>query len=311
MKVTALDRRAHPAGAEFSTWRAADGWLLRRMDWPQAVEAAARGSLFFAGGRGDFIEKYLEALGHWHRRGWNVTTFDWRGQGDSRGTIVGGHVESFDPLVDDCAALLAEWMEETPGPHVAVGHSMGGHLMLRVLADHSPPLAAAVLVAPMIAPNATPIPTWLGRHISGALARFGWSERRAWKENERPAPAGSSRQAYLTSCHDRYSDELWWKEQQPGFDLGPPSWGWLSAAYRSSALFTPQRLGAVDMPILILGTGRDRLVSPTAIKRAARLLPKAELFMFRTAAHELLRESDAVRLVAIARIDHFLDEHAQ
>ena len=32
--------------------------------------------------------------------------------------------------------------------------------------------------------------------------------------------------------------------------------------------------------------------------------------MFREAAHELLRESDAVRLVAMARIDQFLAKHA-
>ena len=75
-------------------------------------------------------------------------------------------------------------------------------------------------------------------------------------------------------------------------------------------MFTPARLRSVDLPILILGTAQDRLVSPTAIRRAARLLPKAELLMFRTAAHELLRESDAVRRVALARIDQFLDAHA-
>src|SRR3546814_6229454 len=87
-------------------------------------------------------------MGHWHGRGWNVDSFDWRGQGESRGTIVGGHVESFDPLVADCAALLEQWIEATPLPHVAVGHSMGGHLLLRSIAEHRPAPAGAVLVGP-------------------------------------------------------------------------------------------------------------------------------------------------------------------
>src|SRR3546814_4130708 len=190
MNLMAIDRRAHPAGAEFSVWQAPDGWSLRRMRWPQPHGFTPRGSLFFAGGRGDFIEKYLEAMGHWHGRGWNVDSFDWRGQGESRGTIVGGHVESFDPLVADCAALLEQWIEATPLPHVAVGHSIGGHLLLRTIAEHRPALAGAVLVAPMIAFNVTPIPTWLGQRIAGTFSRLGWSERRAWGENERPAPAG-------------------------------------------------------------------------------------------------------------------------
>ena len=310
MNVMAIDRRALPQGAGFFEWVAADGWSLRCMDWPQPAGADARGSLLFAGGRGDFVEKYLEPLAHWHAAGWNVTSFDWRGQGDSRGTIVGGHVESFDPLVDDCTALLEDWIRRTPGPHVAIGHSMGGHLLLRSLAERHPAVDAAVLVAPMIAPNATPIPVWMGRGIAGALAGLGWSERRAWKANERPAPTGSTRQSYLTSCPDRYADELWWKQQQPGYDLGPPSWGWVSAAYRSSARLTRDALIGVDMPVLLLGTAADRLVSPTAIRRAAAQMPYAELMMFRTAAHELLRESDSVRRVAMARIDRFLDEHA-
>lgn len=310
MKAIAADRRAHPFGAHFSTWQTPDGWALRRMDWPQPAGQHARGSLIFAGGRGDFIEKYLEPLTHWYGRGWNVTSFDWRGQGESRGDIVGGHLDSFDPLIADGAALIEHWLATTPAPHVAVAHSMGGHLLLRVIAEHRPKLAAAVLVAPLIGINATPIPPWLGRLTARTLSGIGLRQRRAWKHNERPAPRGSSRQSYLTSCADRYADELWWRTQQPGFDLGPPSWGWMDAAFRSIALFTPALFATIDLPVLILGTDRDRLVSPTAIRRAARLLPRAELLMFHAAAHEILRESDPVRLKALGRIDNFLDEHA-
>lgn len=311
MEMTAIDRRMLPAGATISTWTAPDGWPLRTLEWPQPAAAKVRGSLIFAGGRGDFIEKYLEPLGHWHRQGWNVTSLDWRGQGESRGNIKGGHLDSFDPLVADFAALAEHWLAAHPGPHVAIAHSMGGHLLLRVLAEHRPSFDAAVLVAPMIGINASPIPPWMGGLIAGAMRRLGRRQKLAWKHNERPAPAGSTRQAYLTSCADRYGDELWWRLQQPGFDLGPPSWGWLDAAYRSMKALTPARLKDVGTPLLLLGTERDRLVSPTAIRRAARLLSNAELKMYPAAAHELLRESDMVRLDALATIEAFLDQHAR
>lgn len=310
MKVEATDGRAHPEGASISRWVAPDGWALRRIDLRQDAVKTPRGSLLFASGRGDFIEKYLEPLGHWHDRGWNVASFDWRGQGDSRGDIIGGHLDSFDPLVADGAALLADWMASTPGPHVAVGHSMGGHLLLRIVAEHRPALSAAVLVAPMIGINASPVPHWLGRLVARALVAIGWSKRRAWKDNERPAPPGSSRQAFLTSCPVRYSDEGWWHAQQPGFRLGAPTWGWMDAAFRSIDSLTAKRMAGIATPTLLLGTQRDRLVSPTAIKHAARLLPNAQLHMFRDAAHELLRESDPIRLEVLARIDEFLDTYA-
>ena len=310
MLVPPPDRRSHPPEAAFSLWEAPDGWRVRVMEWQQPPGKAPRGSLIFANGRGDFIEKYLEPLGHWHAAGWNVTAFDWRGQGGSRGDIVAGHLDSFDPVVADGAALLAKWMEEHQGPHVAIGHSMGGHLLLRILAEHRPKLAAAVLVAPMIGINASPMPQRLGRIIAGTLARLGLRRTRAWKHNERPTPVKVSRQAYLTTCSDRYADEMWWKERESGYNLGPPTWGWLSAAYRSIAALTAQKLRGVKTPILLLGTNTDRLVSPTAIRRAAVLLPEAQLHMFNRAGHELLRESDPVRLESLARIDAFFDRHA-
>jgi lysophospholipase len=310
MKSVDIDRRSRPAGASLSLWRSPDGWAHRRMDWPQLPGAAPRGTLVFAGGRGDFIEKYIEALGHWHGRGWNIVSFDWRGQGGSAGPIVGGHLDSFDPLVADGAALLRAVAAELPGPHVAIGHSMGGHLMLRAIVEQRPALAAAVLVAPMLGINTAPLPSGLGRAFAAALTRIGWRERRAWRERVPGVPTGRIRRANLTSCADRYADELWWKAEEPGFDLGPPSWGWLDAGFRSIAAIERAELGSVDLPLLLIGTDRDRLVSPAAIRRVAGRMPRAELTMFPSAAHELLRESDAVRLEALARIDAFLDAKA-
>jgi lysophospholipase len=311
MEMTPIDRRLVPAGATIATWTAPDGWPLRTLEWPQPAGVKPRGSLIFAGGRGDFIEKYLEPLGHWHARGWNVASLDWRGQGGSRGDIQGGHLDSFDPLVADFAALADHWLAKHPGPHVAIAHSMGGHLLLRVLAEHRPAFAAAVLVAPMIRINARPVPHRLGRRMAAVLARIGLGRRPAWRENERPHLPGANRQAYLTSCADRYADELWWKLSQPGYALGPPTWGWLDAAYRSIDGLTLEKMAGAALPILILGTEQDRLVSPNAIRRAAQALPRAELVMYPAAAHELLRESDAVRLDVLAAIDAFLDKHAR
>lgn len=279
------------------------------MEWPQS-HSLARGTLVFANGRGDFIEKYIEPLAHWHARGWNVLAFDWRGQGGSAGNIVGGHLDSFDPLIADGAALLKHWFERFSGPHVAVAHSMGGHLLLRIVAEHRPPLAAAALVAPMIRINARPIPHNVGRIIAATLATAGLRRFRAWESNERPHLPGTRRQSYLTTCPDRYADELWWHGRNPGYRLGPPSWGWVDAAYRSIDSLTLDDMATVAMPVLILGTERDRLVSPNAIKRAAAALPNATLHMYPHAAHELLRESDPVRLDALARIDAFLDSHS-
>jgi lysophospholipase len=309
MDSPAIDRRALPADARLSRWRAPDGWSCRRMEW--ALPGADRGSLLFAGGRGDFIEKYLEPLHHWRAEGWRVTSFDWRSQGDSRGDIAGGHLESLDVLVDDLAALVEQWRAETPGPHVVVAHSMGGHVLARLLAERAPKLDAAVLVAPMLMVNSAPLPAWAASWVVAAVNAIGLGRSPLWRGVSPLPPPGSPRQTNLTRCPDRYSDELWWWQKSPGYNLGGPTWGWLRAAIRSSRALTGARLARIEVPVLFVATACDRLVSAAAIRRAAAAIPGAELLMFKDAGHEILRETDAVRLEALAAIDDFLARKAK
>ncbi len=303
--------RTRPPEADFSWWMASDGQRLRRMDWRQSEGERARGKLLFLGGRADFIEKYFEAYGHWHRAGWNVTALDWRGQGLSVGEKAPENPGSFKAFIEDLEGFRASWQSEGEGPFVAIGHSMGGHLLLRHLVEHSPSLDAIVLVAPMLLVNGAPVPDWLAPNFAEFMCMIGLRGKPMWKTPQALNRPGSRRQALLTGCRERYEDELWWWEQQPEFKLEAPSWGWIRAAYRSSMKsFTPAKLARVQTPVLLLGTELDRLVSPAEIRRAARLLPRAELLMFGDSAHEILREEDRIRDQALERIDTFLAANA-
>lgn len=311
MELPPIDRRALAPGMRLWTWPAPDGWRHRRLDWLQPEARPVRGSLLFVGGRGDFLEKYIEALTEWRRRRWQVASFDWRGQGRSRGAIVGGHLDSFDILVEDLRALIEDWAAAAPAPRVVVAHSMGGHILLRLLIARRLPIAAAVLVAPMIRVNSGLIPAWAARLIAAAATRIGFSRRPLWGAPLARAPVGSKRQRVLTSCHERYEDEAYWWDREPDHAAAAPTFGWLDAAYRSARAFAPAALAGVDLPILLLGADRDALVSAGAIRRVARQLPRTELLMLPDSAHEILRERDEVRQRALARIDRFLNEHAR
>jgi lysophospholipase len=310
---SSFDRRALPPGLRIGEWRGTDHWPLRRFDW--ATETAeTRGSILFQPGRGDFIEKYLEIYHHWHERGWRVSGFDWRGQGRSGRLLPDpliGHLPSLDPLLDDFAGFAAEWLADSPAPHVLIGHSMGGNLSLRLLSEHRITADAAILVAPMLGLNTGPIPPRMARAFARTLCALGLTERPAWREGNRPAERQRRRQANLTACAERYSDEQWWKTEHPELALSTPSWGWLVAAYGSiTRLDRPGAMEGVNTPVLIVGAEHDRLVSAQAIRKAAGRLPDVRLIMSKHGAHELLREVDEVRLPLLAEIDRFLDERA-
>ncbi|WFL78043.1 alpha/beta hydrolase [Altererythrobacter arenosus] len=309
-----IDRRAIPPAARESIWQAGDGHELRRIDWPGARDAdgepIARGSILFLPGRGDNYEKYLETLEQWHRAGWQVTAADWRGQAGS-GRLgkdpVTGHVDDFALWVEDLGAFWSKWKSERPGPYILAGHSMGGHLVLRTVADGVTDPDALVLSAPMLG-FVGPLPAAVGHTAAKLMNKIGDPMRPAWKWSEKPGAIPASRQSLLTHDDDRYQDELWWREHRPELVMGPGSWGWVEQAYASMrGLFAPGRLESVTTPVLLVATSNDKLVSYPATEQAAARLPNAELVGFgEEAHHEILREIDAVRDRAMDAISEFL-----
>lgn len=307
-----IDRRAIPSRANESTWDARDGHKLRRIDWgAETGPGSPRGSILFFSGRGDHYEKYLETLEEWHRAGWRVTAADWRGQAGSGrlGTdAVTGHIDDFATWVDDLAHFWEAWKASTPAPHILAGHSMGGHLVLRAALEKHVDPDALVLSAPMLGFVGS-IPAAIGHAAAKLMTKIGDPARPAWKWSEKPGEVPAARQGLLSHDDDRYADELWWREHRPELVMGPGSWGWVERAYASMrGLFAGKKLQQLDMPVLIIATSNDKLVGISAIREAARRLPRAELLEFgKEAHHEILREVDPVRAKAMAKITEFLE----
>lgn len=304
-----FDRRAIPAWASESRWQTRDGHSIRRIDW--AAPAPVKGSILFLPGRGDFYEKYLETLYHWAGQGWRVTASDWRGQAGS-GRLgadpVTGHIDDFATWVADLADLWARWTAETPGPHVLAGHSMGGHLVLRTVAEGRADPAALILSAPMLGFTGQVLPVPLMHVLAKGMKALGDPRRPAWKWSEKPGEVPDARAGLLTHDPDRYADELWWRAHRPELVMGPGSWGWVERAYASMRLLAdPALLARVTCPVVIVATDNDKLVGYGAIDRAARALPDVRLINYGKAAHhEVLREADPVRDRALAEIDTLL-----
>ncbi len=273
-----------------------------------------RGRILWQGGRGDIFEKYLELFAHWHDRGWAVTSLDWRGQGGSGRVTANphmGHITSFDTYIADLAAFWPVWAAEAPGPLVLMGHSMGGHLILRAMTEGVATPDAAVLVAPMLGLR-SPFGAGWGERIARLLGGIGNSARAAWKVNEKPGTR-QSRQSLLTHDLDRYEDELWWRVANPELVLGPPSWRWLIEAFASTRqLRNDPRLKAMRVPTLMIVAMADQLVQPRAALAVSARLPDVRVLKLgRESAHEVLREADPVRNRAIGEIDIFLSSRAQ
>jgi lysophospholipase len=305
----AARRRGLPAGGRPEIRAMRDGWPVRTLFW--LGRDPAKGAILLLNGRGDFIEKYAETIHDLVDAGWGVASFDWRGQGLS-GRIGDapekGHADSFEPWLADLDELTDWFHAVLPGPWFAMAHSMGGHLLLRRLADGGGGFGRVVLLSPMLGMLTPPVSPIVARIMARAMVLLGrgGSYVRGGGPRIKAAP-GSDRQLLLTSDPERYGDEAWWTAQNPTLSMGSPTYGWLAAAFRSlDRLFAG--LKRVGTPLLILIPADDRLVDNVATRRAQALLPGAELVAIPGAGHELLREASDTRAQVLARATAFLME---
>ncbi len=301
-------RRSLPEGAVVETRTMADGWLLRTMCW----SGGTRGSILFLNGRGDFIEKYAESYHDWRARGFGLATFDWRGQGGSGRVLADsqkGHAADFGPWLSDLAEQVAWFRATLPAPHFAIAHSMGGHLLLRHLETNPESFDRAVLLSPMTGLRAQPLGPLLAWLLAGLMCGLGRAEQYAPGAGPLVRGlAGSIRQRRLTSDVERYVDEAWWLDKHPELAVGGVTNGWLRAAFRSvDALRAPGAYERVTTPLMILVAEHEALVDNAATVRAAARMPKAWLQTVPGAAHELVREADAIRLPLLDGIAGFLE----
>jgi len=267
------------------------------------------------GGRADFYEKYLEAYYNFQQQGWNVTAMDWRGQGGSGRCTPSqhiGHIADFEIWVKDLTEYYRHWHPQNTGPHVLLGHSMGGHLVARALAQGRIHPDAAILCAPMLTPQGGSTSPRLAHLAAKIMCWAGKGQDLAWKVSEKPLEPEVQRQKLLTHDWMRYSDEFAWFRKRPELRLGPASWRWVERAYHSARQLRDRKaLESMMTPILVLATKNDALVDHATIERAVHLLPKAEMKLFGDeCAHEIFREVDAVRNEALNACYDFLDRVA-
>jgi alpha-beta hydrolase superfamily lysophospholipase len=104
---------------------------LRLQRWPSTAAGPLKGTVQIVHGLGEHIGRYEPLALALNAVGWNVAGHDLRGHGHSegpRGTIAGKHTMLFDlgSVIDHVRG---------PGKHVLLGHSLGGLIAARFVAE--------------------------------------------------------------------------------------------------------------------------------------------------------------------------------
>ncbi|MGE0151724.1 MAG: alpha/beta fold hydrolase [Reyranellaceae bacterium] len=298
-------------GGLYRFFTTGDGIRLRHAFWPAPERSRRVGRIVVLGGRGEFTDKYAgEMVSELLGRGFDVHAMDWRGQGLSQRLLPDaekGHVEDFADYARDLGEYLDQVVTRMPGvPTFLLGHSMGGHTILRHLAQHPGQSVAqgAILCAPMtglrhallIRSALLTAPKGSGRAHDYALGAGPFAEiRRFFSDN------------LVTSDPRRYAFTEWWFRADPRLKLGGVTYQWLRAGFDSMAwMAQPGVVERIAVPVLLLSAGHDRLVDPATHPRLAARLKHGRLAFYEEAQHEIMMETDAIRARFWADFDAFV-----
>ncbi|MCW5748856.1 MAG: alpha/beta hydrolase [Alphaproteobacteria bacterium] len=307
-------RATHVAADRYGFVTAADGAILRFGVW-RATTQPARGSMLVLTGRGEFIDKYAsEVIPDLLARGFAVYALDWRGQGLSARQLEDrqkGHIDTYDTYLADLQAFLGGVVTpDAPRPIVALTHSMGGHLLLRHLAEHqqSTPVAAGILGAPMTGLRREAIITTILTLLPPVAAV---DERYFYGS----APFRLIGREFVGNkvTHDerRYRFTEAWFDADSRLALGGPTVGWLRQTLRSiKALSAPGYLEPVRTPLLMVTAGQDLLIDGRTHDTVAASLPDCTHLVYADARHEIMMETDQIRARFFADVESFLARHA-
>lgn len=282
-----------------------DGVRLRVM-LATAVTDNPRGSIIFSPGRTEFIEKYFETTADLIQRGFNVLMVDPRGQGLSDRMLedrLKSYISDFQIYADDLAFAAEEFAPLLPRPHLAMGHSMGGTIVLQsVLSGRLSP-DAIVCSAPML--GLFDLETPVMRAAIVTLSKLGLAKRNLPFQRQRsgmPIPFQGNK---LTSDKDRYRSWAAFFQSSPRLRVGQPTYGWIRAALASMA-YVNRNAANLKIPGLMLGAGADPIVDPASVERFAKAAG-CEYRVIPGALHELFLERDPLRDEAFAQLDAFLE----
>ncbi|MGB3456922.1 MAG: alpha/beta hydrolase [Litorimonas sp.] len=282
---------------------------LRVMVATHGTPGEPRGTILFSPGRTEFIEKYLESVDDLTRRGFWVVAVDPRGQGLS-GRMLDDRLKSYVRTFQDYADDLG-WVGDTLAPHcpkpfIAMGHSMGGTIVLQGVLSGTISPSAVICSAPML--GLMDVDNAILTGGIRLLSALGLSRRNLPFQKQRGGLPVAFSDNKLTSDKARYARWASFFQNTPRLRVGEPTFGWIAAALDSMA-FVNRNAARLRIPGLMVAAGGDQIVDPASVETFAER-SGCDYHVVPGAKHELFLERDPMRNAFFERIDRFLDEQA-
>ena len=283
----------------------------KKLFWISLASPSHTKAIVVVNGRMESTWKYQELFYDLFRQGFDIYSFDHRGQGLSDRVLdshpLRGYVHHFNDYVQDMQILTEHFSLEQYQEKYILGHSMGGTIATRYLQTNPEhPFDAMALSAPMFGINMPGYLKPIGRPVSRLLKELKPAE--AYAPGQKDYYAKPFENNPLTQSLIRYT---WFRQlykEMSELQLGGPTihWVWQSLMAIGTCMQTTR---AITIPTLILQAEKDEIVDNKAQHRFQRRLAKtnshAMLKVMHQSRHEVLFEQDPIRNQALDTVFQF------
>lgn len=297
-----------PDGATVGVVKTSDGVSLRYASWK--TDQPRKGTICLCQGRTEFIEKYFEVVRELRARGYDVVTFDWRGQGLSDRALPDrrkGHIESFDQFDIDLQAVIDQVLLPTGSDQfIGMAHSMGGANLLRFGSNKKHPFDCVVLTSPMIGLAGFPS-SRVARGVARGLRFLGFGKSYVPKGNGETMDSWPFAGNVYTTDPKRYARVADILRAEPALGIGSPTNGWMAAANDAMDEFETARYASpIHGRTLIVAAGADKIASTPVSQALAQRSGRITHIVVEGAEHEVLIEQDGLRAQFWSAFDKFV-----
>ncbi len=256
------------------------------------------GTVFIVHGFTENAFKYAELIWSLLHLRYAVVAYDQRGHGRSWRAegirdISVTHVDCFQEYVEDLRIICGRYHSVMPAPFLLFAHSMGGAVGTLFLEQDPGFFAAAVLSAPMIAPDLGGISPRLASFLSGFAGVTG---RR--KDHPFFLKPWTGPEDFASSCAAGRERFFWYEQARsdyPEFRNSVPSWQWIREAVRvTGKILAPGAAEKIDCPVLLFSAETDHSVLPEPQEAFIQRVPRGKRVLVSGSKHEIYRSADDV-----------------
>lgn len=252
--------------------------------------------------------KYTEVIYDLVQHHYCVYTYDHRGQGKSARYLTNtqiSYVNNFSDYVNDLQKVVENIMSSTSASKIyAIGHSMGGLIVLSHAADHPELYNGVITTGPMLQINTGIWPYTVAYSIVTVMDWMGFGENYVIGDHDyRVKPFIQSK---TTNSEIRFKLEQDILKQNSHLIISGVSNHWLKTSMDYTALFK-SKWKQVKQDLLLLQAGDEHFVMNEAEDEFCRVTDNCKMHRFADAKHELLMEKDDIRNEVFKIVFDFID----